>query len=110
MTLTVAADPVPLRVDRDGVARVGGTRVPLEIVLGAYLEGCTPEDIVEQYPVLRLSDVYTVIGFYLRHRAEVDEYLRQAERESAEIRRHFEAQQDREGFKQGLLARRNPRP
>ena len=35
----------------------------------------TAEAIVEQYPVLRLADVYAVIAYYLHHIDEVTSYL-----------------------------------
>jgi uncharacterized protein (DUF433 family) len=62
-------------IDADGVAYVSGTRVTLDTVITAFLEGGTAEEVVEQYPSLQLSDVYSVIGYYLRHKAEVDAYL-----------------------------------
>lgn len=36
MTFAVDFDPVPLAVDRDGVARVGGTRVTLDTLVFAF--------------------------------------------------------------------------
>ena len=44
MSLVIAAEVVPLRMDRDGVARVGGTRVTLESLLAAYCQGATAEE------------------------------------------------------------------
>jgi hypothetical protein len=41
MTLTNTTDVVPFRVDTDGVARVGGTRVTLDTVVAAFSEGAT---------------------------------------------------------------------
>jgi uncharacterized protein (DUF433 family) len=75
MTLTVAPETIPLTKDADGVIRVGNTRVTLDTVITAFLEGATPEEIVHQYPSLDLTDVYAVITYYLRRRAEVDAYL-----------------------------------
>lgn len=46
MALAVVPDPVPLDTDRDGVFRVGGTRVTLDTVVGAFTDGATPEEIV----------------------------------------------------------------
>ncbi|MBN2302842.1 MAG: hypothetical protein JXQ72_00095 [Anaerolineae bacterium] len=34
---------------------------------------------VERYPALKLVDVYAVLACYLAQRAEVDEYMRQAD-------------------------------
>ena len=67
MSLLVTSEPVPLVTDLDGVIRVGATRVTLDTVIAAFQEGMTAEGIVEQYPSLRLADVYSVIGYFLRH-------------------------------------------
>ncbi len=69
--------------------------------------GATPEEIVEQYPVFALADVYYVIGYYLRHRAEVDEYLSQQKAIATEIRQKIEARADSTGLREKLLARKN---
>jgi uncharacterized protein (DUF433 family) len=90
MALTIPADPLPLARDEQGVIRVGPTRVTLDLVVEAYLAGSTPEEIVSQYSSLNLGDVYSVLGFYLRHRTEVDAYLEERRREAEEVRRRHE--------------------
>ena len=83
------ADPVPLRVEEDGAIRVGQSRVLLEIVIGAYRRGQSPEEIARAYDTVELSDVYRVISFYLRHRTEVDDYVRRREEEAEDLRRQI---------------------
>ena len=61
--------------DEDGVIRVGGTRVTLETVASAFNEGGAPEDITPRYPVLRLPNVYSILGYYLDNRDEIDQHL-----------------------------------
>ncbi|WP_242054734.1 DUF433 domain-containing protein [Nostoc sp. FACHB-190] len=58
MTLAIALEPTPIETDSDGVVRVAKTRVTLDTVVTAFLEGCTPEEIAEQYPSLQLPDIY----------------------------------------------------
>jgi uncharacterized protein (DUF433 family) len=106
MPLLVTADPVPLAADADGVVRVGSTRVTLDTVVAAFREGMTAEGIVEQYPSLQLADVYSVLGYVLRHREEVDAYLRERQRRADEVRRENEARFDPVGVRDRLLARR----
>ena len=91
MSLLVAAQPVALAADADGVVRVGKTRVSLDTVVAAFREGMTAEGIVEQYPSLRLADVYSVIGYYLDHTDDVEQYLRNRQERSTEVRRENEA-------------------
>jgi uncharacterized protein (DUF433 family) len=97
---------VPLRADDDGTIRIGNTRVLLEIVIHAFQRGETPEGIVQAFPTLKLEDVYAVIAYYLQNRAEVDEYVRQAEAEGERIRQEIEAQQPAlVGLRERLLKR-----
>jgi uncharacterized protein (DUF433 family) len=93
MTMTIHADPVPLRLDEGGAIRVGPSRVVLDLVIHAYQAGDAPEAIVHKYSTLNLADVYAVIAYYLRHRAEVDDFLRQREAQAAELQRKIEASQ-----------------
>lgn len=106
MSLTISVEPVPLAADADGVVRVGGTRVSLDSVIFAFNEGSTPEEIVQQYTTLDLADVYAVIGYYLQHRAEVEEYLAARRVQRDEIRREVESRFDPHGIRDRLLARR----
>lgn len=99
-------EPVPLRMDDTGTIRVGSTRVTLDTVIGAFLDGATAEEIADQYPSLELSDTYGAIGYYLRHRAELDEYLRQRQQQAEVIRREIESRYDPKGLRERLLARR----
>jgi uncharacterized protein (DUF433 family) len=102
------ATEIPLREDSDGTLRVGNTRVILELVVYAFQTGRTPEEIVQSYTTLTLADVYLVIGYYLRHQAEVDAYIEQRDREAEEFRREIEAKQGtQDGIRERLLARRN---
>jgi hypothetical protein len=66
----------------------------------------TPEGIVEQYPALQLAEVYSVIGYILRHPAEVETYLRDRQRLAEAVRRENEARFDPTGVRDRLLARR----
>jgi uncharacterized protein (DUF433 family) len=74
-------------VDVHGVLRVGNTRVTLDTVLAAFADGATAEEIVRQYPSLHLTNVYSVIGYYLRHTTEVDVYIQQRHRQRETVGR-----------------------
>jgi len=106
MSLTISTGPIPLETDADGVVRVGGTRVSLDSVIYAFNEGSTPEEIVQQYTTLDLADVYAVIGYYLQHRGEVNEYLAARRAQRDEIRKEVESRFDPHGIRDRLLARR----
>lgn len=93
MSFVLKTDQPPLREDESGALRVGDTRVLLELVIQAFREGATPEAIVQRYSTLTLSDVYSVIAYYLRHRVEIEEYLEQRARKADDVQRQIEAQQ-----------------
>jgi uncharacterized protein (DUF433 family) len=95
--------------DSTGVVRVTGTRVTLDTVVAAFHDGATADEIAEQYPTLQLSDVYAVIGYYLRRKRDVDEYLAGRERRAEEVRRENESRFSPVGVRSRLLARRSAR-
>jgi uncharacterized protein (DUF433 family) len=102
-----AGEPVPIRIEANGDARVGKTRVLLDMIVRAFERGATPETIVQMYDTLELADVYTVLGYYLRHRRDVEEYLQERERRAEEVRAKVEARQpDLKDIRERLLARR----
>lgn len=65
----------PFHRDADGVLRVGGTRVTLDVLIRAFQEGATAEEIAFRYPTLDLADIYATITYYLQNRDEVEAYL-----------------------------------
>ncbi len=109
MSLIIEAPPVPLRIDEDGVMRVGQTRVPIDTVVFAFNEGASPEEIVMRYTTLVLADVYAVVNYYLHNKVDVDEYISGREAEGARIREEMEKRFPPEGIRARLLARRHNR-
>ncbi|MGD0899992.1 MAG: DUF433 domain-containing protein [Thermoguttaceae bacterium] len=109
MSLLIEAERVPLEQGEDGVIRVGGTRVTLDTIVTAYQQGEPPETIADQYPSVSLPDVFAVIGFYLRHRNEVEGYLAQERQRADAVRRKHDARFPQEGLRDRLLARRAPK-
>ena len=86
MTIPTQADPVPIQADVDGVMRIAGTRVALETLVGAFDAGATAEEIAVRFDVLSLADIYAVIGFCLRHPADVASYMAEREHAAAAMR------------------------
>ena len=102
----IETEPVPLEKDADGVVRVDGTRVTLDTVVAAFEEGATAEEIVYQYPSLDLATVYSVVGYYLQHRQDVEVYLLWRRQERERVREQNQAVVDSRGIRDRLLARR----
>lgn len=107
MTLAEVSDPSPIRVDADGVPRIGSTRVRLASVVHDYQEGARPEEIQERLPSLPLAEIYAVIAYYLRHRADVDSYLAEQAAEAERIRREVDSRPGTKALRKKLLDHRN---
>lgn len=104
--LSFAPIEVPLRIDPHGAIRVGGTRVLLDVVLHEFDSGATPEEIVDCYEGLDLADVYSVLGYCLRNRAAINDYLRRREVEADALCQTIEASQSsRPNLRARLVAR-----
>ncbi len=107
MTIDLKAEPLPLEVDADDVVHVGGTRVTLDSVIGAFKDGAAAEEIVSRFPTLELPDVYSVIGYYLRRPEDVESYLRQRQGQADQTREENEARFDPVGLRDRLMAWRH---
>ncbi len=63
-----------------------GSRVSLDSIVYAFLDGNSAEGIVESYPTLTLEQVHGSLAFYLANRKEIDAYLAEGERETEKMR------------------------
>jgi len=106
MVLDLQAPVLPLRRDPGGVIRIGGTRVTLESVLHAYLEGESAEGILDRFPTLDLADVHAVVAWFLRNRRKVESHLRKCRRASEAAQSETERRSPRAGMRKRLLGRR----
>ncbi len=65
----------------DGGYYLKDTRVSLDSIVYAFLEGLSPESIqADCFPTLTLEQVYGAITYYLSHRAEIDAHLAEEDR------------------------------
>jgi len=99
-------EQVPIHTDAHGVVRVAGTRVTLETIVDAFETGATAEEIAQQFPTVSLVDVYSVITYYLRHKPEVEAYLRERGALAEQVRAEAERRSSSAGIRDRLLARR----
>jgi uncharacterized protein (DUF433 family) len=104
--MSQGANTIPLSADQAGVLRVAGTRVSLDSVVFAFEEGATAEEIAQAFPTLDLAAVYSVIGYYLQNRAEVEQYLGRRKVEREELRKEVEEKFNPHGLRERLLARK----
>jgi uncharacterized protein (DUF433 family) len=101
----IPAVDVPLQTDNDGVIRIGQSRVTLQTVIADFHRGASPEKIVHHYPVLTLSQVYVVIGYYLENKQEVDGYVARQRQLATEARNRVEAEHPNDPLRLRLLAK-----
>lgn len=104
--LVIENDPVPIRITEDGAVRIGKTRVSLATVVTYFNGGRTPEEIAASFTTLQLADIYSVIGYYLRHKDAVDAFLAWEDEEAERIRQKIEAYQNSDEFRARQEARR----
>ena len=64
---------------KEGTYRVAGTRVSLDSIVYAFLDGHTAESIQQSFPVLTLEQVYGAITYYLAHQEAIEAHLREQE-------------------------------
>jgi transposase len=86
---------IPLR--REGEALlVGETKLPLELVLKAYLRGFSAEGIATRF-VIPIATVYTLLAYYHQNKASLDAYLKEQEKKSEAYRKQIEENSARMG-------------
>ncbi len=91
MTISLHADPVPLRVDERGVIYIGDSRVSLDIVIDYWRTGMRPEEIARGLTTLTLADILGALAYCHRNRAEIDAYLSDGERQADALRSEIQA-------------------
>jgi uncharacterized protein (DUF433 family) len=106
MAVTELVEAIPLAKDAQGVYRIGGTRVTLDLVIRAFNRGATAEEIVQEFPSLQLSDVFQAIGYYLKRSAELAAYFLERERAEKELLDAHQDEWSARGLRERLLARR----
>ncbi|HEY4232940.1 MAG TPA: DUF433 domain-containing protein [Lacipirellulaceae bacterium] len=107
MSIDILTEAPPLVVDADGAIRIGQSRVLLELVIRAFQDGATAEEIVQRHSTTTLADIYAVIAYYLRHPDVVNCYLAECEQQATAVRAQIDARQgDLSGIRERLLAQR----
>src|SRR5881396_2325630 len=91
MILVETTQKIPLAVLEDGTIQVTGSHVSLEAVVYQYEHGDGAEQIHESFPSLKLADIHAVISYYLNHREQVTEYLRDQEKKARAVREDIES-------------------
>lgn len=105
-TITLQPYLTVLQSWQDGSIRIGNSRVLLDLVIVAFNEGRTPEEIVIQFPTLKLAEVYSAIAYYLENHEQIDAYLVNRAIEAEELWTNIESNPHQQKLRQKLLARK----
>jgi uncharacterized protein (DUF433 family) len=92
-SITLHSELPPLRRDKSGAIRIGNSHVLLDLVIRAFQDGATAEEIAERHPTAPLADIYAAITYYLRHSADVEAYLAEREQAAQNVRSRIENHQ-----------------
>lgn len=72
-----------------GKACIAGTRIRvMDIVIWYEHQGMTPDEIVDQFPTISLSDVHTALAYYYDHIEEIRAEMRREEEVADEFMRN----------------------
>jgi uncharacterized protein (DUF433 family) len=69
---------IPLRREGETLL-IGETKLPLELVLNAYLRGSSAEQIATRF-VIPVETVYALIAYYHQNKVELNVYLKEQEK------------------------------
>ncbi|KAB8319394.1 DUF433 domain-containing protein [Tolypothrix campylonemoides VB511288] len=61
-------------LDPDDI-RIKGHRIGIDNVIDYYLQGYSPEQILDELPSLNLEKIYATLTYYLHNRVEIDAYM-----------------------------------
>ena len=85
-------DNVPLVQWEDGSIRVQGTRLLLAMILTAFQQGDTPDEINDSFPSASVTEIQAVIDWYLNNKSEGDAYLEEYYARGERLRREIQSQ------------------
>jgi uncharacterized protein (DUF433 family) len=86
---------IPLRREGETLL-IGGTKLPLELVLNAYLKGFSAEQIATRF-VISVETVYVLIAYYHQNKVELNAYLKEQEKQRKAYSKQIEENTARMG-------------
>jgi len=72
-----------------GRIRLDGTRITVHRIAALYKQGHQPEEILQTYPHLALSQVYTALAYFHANRAEIEQALVNADAEYEDLKQEL---------------------
>ena len=72
-----------------GRIRIDGTRITVHRIAVLYKQGQQPEEIVQTYPHLALSQIYTALAYFHANRDEIEKELGDLDAEYEDLKRQM---------------------
>ena len=66
--------------DDEGILRIDESWYKLRLMIEEYLDGATPEDMIEAHPLLTMAMIHSAIAYYWDHKAEMDAEIEEGRR------------------------------
>ncbi len=82
---------LPIERTNDGVVLIRNTRITLRTLINVFSMGESIEAIHKRFETIPLSDIYTIIGYYLSNKEAIDAYVRAANEERERQREEWES-------------------
>ncbi len=78
---------------KKGTPMIIGTRTKvIDIAIRYELGGMTPDEIIEQFPHLTLTQIHGTLSYYYEHKSELDEAYKKDQMFINELRKHYPSQ------------------
>jgi uncharacterized protein (DUF433 family) len=100
-------ETVPLTQWDDGSIRVIGSRVTLDVLVHRFQVGDTFEEIHEGFPSVTAEQISAIVGWYVEHKTEADEYLRLRDAEAERVLQEISRRPESKAFHERLLRLRD---
>ncbi|MBP0016177.1 MAG: DUF433 domain-containing protein [Cyanobacteria bacterium SBLK] len=74
-------------LNEDNIPAIAGTSMKIvELMTSVKAYGWTPEELLENYPHLTLSKIYSALAYYWDNKDEIDADIERRDREVKELR------------------------
>ena len=71
---------------QNGTPIIASTRIRVDLVVQAFQERMTAEQITADYPPLTLGQIYSALAYYYDHKYEMNQKIAEAQRFEEEMR------------------------
>lgn len=96
----------PLTQDAEGTIRLRGSRATLDTLIAVFKSGHMVNQIHEGFPSLSVSQIESVIAWYLNNQADADNYLNERSTAAETLRQQIENRPEQAACREMMRQRR----